>query len=362
MTTGPSGSGRPVVAVLFGGQSSEHEISCLSAGSVLAAIDRDRCDVIAVGITRDGRWVLADPDPQRYRLVEGVLPQVDPAWPVVSIEFAGHRALLSSGTERSAVDVAFPVLHGAYGEDGTVQGLLEMAGIPYVGSGVISSAMAMDKIVMKQMLERAGLPGVAWASVLPDDDIAAAVAGLSLPVFIKPARAGSSQGITKANDVKAVEQGVAVARRHDPRVIIEEGARAREIECAVLQLADGSLTTSLPAEIVVLGGHEFYDFEAKYLDGSTRLDVPAELTDDLVIRIREMAVEAFRALQCEGLARVDFFLTEQGDVLVNEVNTMPGFTPTSMYPLMWDQAGVTYAELVATLIDRALARPNTILR
>lgn len=354
---------RPRVAVIFGGQSSEHEISCLSAGSVLAVIDRDRFDVIAVGITREGRWVLADADPAAYRLVDGVLPSVDPSWASISIEFAGGAAALRTEAERFTIDVAFPLLHGAYGEDGTIQGVLEMAGIAYVGSGVIASAMAMDKIVMNEVLEGAGMPSTPWAaSTSLDADFDELVADLQYPLFVKPSRAGSSKGISKVTDPDGLATAVAAARVHDPRVIIEQGIVAREIECAVLESADGSLLTSRPAEVVVLGEHEFYDFEAKYLDGSTRLDVPADIPSPVSDRIRALAVEAFQALQCEGLARVDFFLTESGEVLVNEVNTMPGFTPTSMYPLMWQAEGVPYSELVARLIDRAIARPRTILR
>jgi len=354
---------RPRVAVIFGGQSSEHEISCLSAGSVLAALDRDRFDVVAVGITRDGRWVLADADPERYRLVDGRLPDVDPTWPTLALEFSGGAAALRTDDERIAIDVAFPLLHGAYGEDGTIQGVLEMAGIAYVGSGVISSAMAMDKIVMNEVIEGAGLPSTPWAATTtPVDDLKAVVADLEYPLFVKPARAGSSKGISKVTDFDGLVSAVAAARSHDPRVIIEQGVSAREIECAVLESADGVLMTSRPAEIVIIGAHEFYDFEAKYLDGSTRLDVPADIPDEVADHVRELALASFIALQCEGLARVDFFLTSTGEVLVNEVNTMPGFTPTSMYPRMWQAEGVSYSDLVAQLLEQALARPKTVLR
>jgi D-alanine-D-alanine ligase len=351
-----SSPARPVVAVLFGGQSSEHAISCLSAGSVLAALDREKYDVIALGITRQGRWVLADADPTRYRVVDGVLPEVDETRPLVCVEFGGGAAVLCSEDARIDVDVIFPLLHGAYGEDGTVQGLLELSGIAYVGSGVLSSAMAMDKIVMKQMLERAGLPTLPWVSA--EDS----VEKLTLPFFVKPARAGSSNGITRVDELSNLGTAIDVAHEHDPRVIIEQGVNAREIECAVLENVDGSLETSLPGEVVVVGDHPFYDFDAKYLDGSTRLDVPAELPEGVAHTIRNLAKAAFRALQCEGLARVDFFLTDDNEIFVNEVNTMPGFTPTSMYPLMFKSVGVKYPTLVARLLERAQARPRTVLR
>lgn len=351
-----STSARPIVAVLFGGQSSEHAISCLSAGSVLAALDRERFEIIAIGITREGRWVLADADPTRYRLIEGVLPQVDPQWPVIAMEFSGRGAVVRTADAQIDIDVVFPVLHGAYGEDGTVQGLLEIAGIPYVGSGVLSSAVAMDKIVMKQMFASAGLPVAPWVSA--EDSVET----LHLPFFVKPARAGSSQGITRVSELSQLKAAIADALQHDPRVIIEQGVAAREIECAVLELPDGTLKASVPGEIIVLGGHEFYDFEAKYLDGSTRLEIPAQLSEELVAEIQRLAIAAFRALHCEGLARVDFFVTDDQRVMVNEVNTMPGFTPTSMYPLLMKASGMKYPALVAALIERALSRRQSVLR
>ena len=263
------------------------------------------------------------------------------------------------------VDVVLPLLHGPYGEDGTLQGLLELAGVPYVGSGVFASAAAMDKGHMKALLQAAGLPVGPYAVVTPRDweqDRAAVretVAGLGFPVFVKPARAGSSVGITKVHGPDGLDAAVEQARSHDPRVVVEAAIEGREIECGVLEGLDGAVPdASLPAEVVVGGEHEFYDFEAKYLpDEGTELVVPAELPDDVVAQVRDLAVRAFTALTCEGLARVDFFVGHDGSVVVNEVNTMPGFTPVSMFPLMWKACGLDYPALVDRLVRTALARP-----
>jgi D-alanine-D-alanine ligase len=381
---------KPRVAVVFGGRSSEHAISCVSAGSVLRAIDRDRYDVLPIGIGVDGRWVLAADEPDRLVITGGVLPAVDPAGSAVVLggdPTAGGLILSEPGEVPSAlgqVDVVFPVLHGPYGEDGTIQGLLELAGVPYVGSGVLSSAVSMDKAAMKVMLAGAGLP-VGPYVVIRDRDwpaeeqpgAAAAVASvvtevsevLHLPVFVKPARAGSSVGITKVKRWEDLAAAIETARRHDPKVVVEQGIEGREIECGVLESEDGrSLETSVCAEIRVHGAHEFYDFEAKYLTGDTggsagpdsggvtELVVPADLPADVADRVRAMAAEAFRALECEGFARADFFVSSDGAVTVNEVNTIPGFTPVSMFPLMWAATGVDYPELVDRLIRSALSK------
>jgi D-alanine-D-alanine ligase len=361
--------GRVRVAVVFGGRSSEHAISCISAGSVLRALDRDRYDVVPIGVTPDGRWVLEADDPDRLRLVDGALPSVD----------ADGAALVLAGdpTQRdlrvhapgdlpgtlAAVDVVFPVLHGAYGEDGTIQGLLEMAGIPYVGSGVLASAAAMDKGVMKSLFAAAGLEQAPYAVItdrdwLHDRDRSLErAAALGFPLFVKPARAGSSLGITKVSSADALAAAVEEARRHDPRVVVEAGVvGAREIECGVLVDEAGIPAASVCAEIVVTGPHEFYDFEAKYLDDSADLIVPADLPSEVVARVQELAVRAFDALGCEGLARCDFFVRPDGSVLVNEVNTMPGFTAISMFPRMWAASGVDYPTLVDRLVRDALRR------
>ena len=357
--------------MVFGGRSSEHPISCVTAAGVLRAIDRDAYDVVPIGITTGGRWVLAADDPARWELAGGVLPEVkdgDGPGLIVPLE-AGSRSLtvLEPGqvpTQLAAVDVVFPLLHGPFGEDGTLQGLLELGDRRYVGSGVMASAASMDKHVMKVMLTGAGLPVGPYLVVTPrqweryPDEVRADVEELGWPVFVKPARSGSSIGITKVHRPEDLEAAIQAAREHDPKIVIEAEINGREIECAVLESLDGGVpATSLPGEIEVLGGHDFYDFDAKYLDQSAvRLTCPADLPDQLAHRVRELSVRTFEAMGCEGLARVDFFVTVDGQVLVNELNTMPGFTPVSMYPRMWAATGLDYPALVDRLIKLALAR------
>lgn len=366
---------KPRVAVVFGGRSTEHGVSCVSAGSVLAAIDHDRYDVVPVGISREGRWVLAADEPENLAITGGQLPGVEESGAAVVL--AGdptHRGLVvqEPGSVPQAigeVDVVLPLLHGPYGEDGTLQGLLELAGVPYVGSGVFASAAAMDKGHMKTLLQGAGLPVGPYAVVTArawESDKAAvreSVASLGFPVFVKPARAGSSVGITKVHGPGELDDAIEEARRHDLRVVVEAGVQGREIECGVLEGRDGAAPeASVPGEIVVGGGHEFYDFAAKYLpDEGTDLVVPADLPDDVVREVQDLSVRAFEALACEGLARVDFFLTPAG-LVVNEVNTMPGFTPVSMFPLMWRASGLDYPALVERLVETAMARDPGLLR
>ncbi|WP_262851742.1 D-alanine--D-alanine ligase family protein [Mumia quercus] len=364
----PAGSAsrdrRPCVLLVFGGRSSEHEVSCMTAREVLAVIDRDRYDVIAVGITRDGRWVLQDHGPQSP---PGSLPVVDESGTPVALSASRLLAETADGaTELVAeVDVAFPLLHGPWGEDGTIQGMFEMAGLRYVGSGVLASAVAMDKAFAKVVFATAGLPQLPYTVVHADewaDDPSAvkeSVASLHYPVFVKPARAGSSMGGTLVEDEHGLADAIAFAQEHDPKVVVESAVDAREIECGVLQKPDGSVWVSTPGEIAVDhgAGHAFYDFSAKYVDGTSKNLVPARLDDADIERVREKAARAFDALGCEGLARVDFFLVD--DVFyINEVNTMPGFTPFSMFPQVWQAAGVDYAELIERLLDHALARPT----
>ena len=350
------------VAVVFGGRSTEHAISCVSAGSVLAALDRDRYDVVPIGITTDGRWVLAPDDPGALAISDRDLPQVDPRG--AGLVLAGDPTVkglvvldaAASPPELGSVDVVFPLLHGPFGEDGTIQGLLELAGVPYVGSGVFASAAAMDKHHMKQLLKSAGLDVPPYVVVRAGDSGPADVADLGLPVFVKPARGGSSIGITRVDDLHLLEEAVAQAHRHDPKALIEQAVLGREIECGVLVDADGVPRASVPAEIRVTGPQPFYDFEAKYLGDSTEFDIPPAIDDDTVARIQSAAVEAFGALDCEGLARVDFFVCDDGRVVINEVNTMPGFTPSSMFPRMWAASGVSYSELVDRLVNDAIRR------
>jgi D-alanine-D-alanine ligase len=350
------------VAVLFGGRSSEHAISCVSAGSVLAALDRDRYDVLPIGITSDGRWVLAADDPGRLAIHDRDLPAVDPTGTALALPgdpTAKGLVVLEPGdapTDLGAVDVVFPLLHGPYGEDGTVQGLLELAGVPYVGSGVFASAACMDKDHMKRLFAAAGLPSPRTVVVRRGQPVSALVRDFDLPVFVKPARAGSSMGITKVDDWADLDGALAVAHRHDPKALVEEAVQGREIECGVLAGLDGEPEASVPAEVRVTGGQPFYDFEAKYLDDATEFDIPPDLDGETIARVRALAVEAFRALDCEGLARVDFFVCPDGRIFVNEVNTMPGFTPASMFPRMWAAAGVSYPQLVDRLIRDALRR------
>ncbi len=356
---------KPRVAVVFGGRSGEHSISCISAGSVIAALDPEKYDVVPVGIATDGRWVLESTDPAHLALgAHGELPSVT-GEREVSLTPGQGLVVAEPGdvpTVLGEVDVVFPVMHGPWGQDGTLQGLLEMAGVRYVGAGVLSSAVGTDKHFMKQLFLAAGLPVLPYVLVRPgawERDPAAireAVASLGFPVFVKPARAGSSMGISRVDSGEGLEAAIAEATRHDPKVLVEAAASgAREVEIGVLQGLDGGRPeTSELAEITPGETHAFYDFEAKYLEESYR--IPAGLEDALTARIRELAVQAFEALDVEGLARVDFFVMPDERVVVNEVETMPGFTATSMFPLLWQASGLSYPALVERLIRLALDR------
>jgi D-alanine-D-alanine ligase len=361
---------KPRVAVVFGGRSSEHAISCVTAGSVLQAIDREKYDVVPVGIAQDGRWVLESGDAERLRIAGRELPSVDGgAAPIALSQGAEATDLVvheASQPPRTLgeVDVVFPLLHGPWGEDGTIQGMLEMAGVRYVGAGVLASAVSMDKAYMKVVLTAAGLPVMPSVVVTARDwksDPGACrerAATLGYPLFVKPARGGSSIGISKVHDASELDHAIEGALEHDPKLLVEAFAEgAREIECGVLQAPDGTPETSQPAEIRIGGDHEFYDFDAKYLPGEhTEIDIPAKLDDGVADSMRGLAARTFEAVGCEGLARVDFFVMPDGALIVNEINTMPGFTPTSMYPQMWAASGVDYPELVDRLIQLALAR------
>jgi D-alanine-D-alanine ligase len=339
------------VAVILGGRSSEHSISCVSAQSIIAALDRDRYVVTAVGISRDGRWVAAADGGLGFLSMSGPLPEI--AADATSADLG--RSL--------AVDVVFPVLHGPWGEDGSIQGVLETVGVPYVGSGILSSALSMDKGFMKAALADAGLE-VGRYVVITDrqwrqdqEEALNRVVDLGLPVFVKPARAGSSLGIVKVKDTDSLSQAIESARKHDPRIVVEAAVLgAREVECGVLVDETGTPVASRCAEIIVNERHEFYDFEAKYLDDSATLVVPADLPDGVEDEVRTLAVRAFDALGCDGLARADFFVRPDGRIIINEVNTMPGFTSISMYPRMWSVTGVDYPHLVDRLIQDALRK------
>jgi D-alanine-D-alanine ligase len=351
------------VMVLFGGRSAEHEISCISARSVIDALDPDRHEVIAVGITREGRWHVL-PSPPALPAETGRMPEVtdDSGASADLVEGLGRsRELVIADGRRAEIDVVFPVLHGPYGEDGATQGLLELAGVPFVGAGVLGSAIGMDKAVQKVLFAAAGLPVVPSEVVREPgwhedpEAVRARVASLGYPVFAKPATLGSSVGITKVADPDDLDAAVDEAFRYARKAVVERGIEgAREIECAVLGNDDP--VASVAGEIVPGGGHGFYDYAAKYLDeDGARLLIPADLPDEVHARIQRMAVMAFRAIECAGMARVDFFLRD-GELWVNEINTIPGFTSISMYPKLWEASGLAYPDLVERLLELALER------
>jgi D-alanine-D-alanine ligase len=365
---------KPRVAVVFGGRSSEHGISVVTAGAVLRAIDRSRYDVLPIGITTEGHWALTADDPERMAIAERSLPSVEQvAEPggggvLLPVEPARREVIYAEAgevpKELGDVDVVFPLLHGPYGEDGTLQGLLELSGVPYVGAGVLSSAIGMDKEYMKRVFTSFGLPVGPYTVIRPrawETDPAAARRTImefagdhGWPVFVKPARAGSSIGISRVTGPDELDEAVAAARHHDPKIIVEAAVRGREIECGVLEFPDGP-RASVPAEILASPSHDFYDFEAKYIDSAEGV-VPARLSEEQTARVRELALLSFEAISGEGLVRADFFLREDGEFVINEINTMPGFTPISMYPRMWQASGVSYPELINLLIQAALRR------
>lgn len=367
------GKRRIRVAVVFGGRGPEHAVSCLGGGNVLRAIDRNQYEVIPIGITREGSWLQVSDDPAKLAITSGELPSVEsvakPDAHVVPWAYQGDSAVVSSAPGHiphvlGDVDVVLPVLHGPFGEDGTIQGLLELAGVPYVGSGVLASAVSMDKEYMKLIFAAKGLPVGAHMVVrerdwpLSDASSAAAeqLEALGWPLFVKPARGGSSLGTTKAHDPDELAQAIVLARELDPKVLVEAAVTAREIEVAVLQGMDGAPPdTSLPGELRLEGGEEFYDFEAKYLSSSQML-IPAPIPATARDRIREMAAIAFDAVSAEGLARVDFFYQPDGQILINEINTFPGMSPTSYFQKMWEATGLSFPEIIDRLLKLALAR------
>jgi D-alanine-D-alanine ligase len=342
------------LVVLFGGQSAEHEVSCTTAAHVLRAVDPDRYDVVPVGITREGTWVQADDAQAALARGTAALPPPD------HLEATG-AAVEPLRTVAPVADdlpvVVLPLLHGPHGEDGTVQGLLELAGVPYVGSGVLASAVAMDKVKAKEILSVHGLPQVAWVAVRDAEIDRAAdalgTANMSYPLFVKPANLGSSVGVSKVHDPSELDEALALAAAYDEWIVIEEAVDAREIEVAVLGNAEPR--ASVPGEIV--SSHEFYDYDDKYVDGTCQLLVPAPLDEAVATQVRALAIDAYRALRCEGMARVDFFYEEgERGFLVNEVNTIPGFTPISMYPKLWEASGLAYPDLIDELVRLAIER------
>jgi D-alanine-D-alanine ligase len=390
------------VAVVFGGRGPEHAVSCMGGGNMLGSIDRDKYEVIPVGITHEGNWVLAADDPAGLAVTGGQLPSVeavaDPGAQVVPWAGRRHPAASAPGSAAAPrdpsqslttsapgqiphlfgdVDVVLPVLHGPFGEDGTLQGLLEMAGVPYVGAGVLASAVSMDKEYMKIIFRAKGLPvgrhvvvrerdwspeeaeGTSWSPADPERKrVFDAIAELGWPLFVKPARGGSSIGTSRASDLAQLHAAIAVARSYDPKVIIEAAIEGREIECSVLEGRDGGPPdTSLPGQLLIDGGEEFWDFEAKYLDAASGMAIPAPIAAEHQQEIRRMSAQAFEAVSCEGLARVDFFYTPQGEILINEINTIPGLSPASYFQKMWEASGLAFPDLIDRLLQTALARP-----
>jgi len=356
---------------VFGGRSAEHSISCATAASVLRAIDRDCYDVVPIGITTSGAWVQVEADPAALEIREGQLPQVPSEGDEVVLPLGSSQRSLTVRAPGEVprllgeVDVVFPLLHGPFGEDGTIQGFLELADVRYVGCGVLASAAMMDKHVMKVLFASAGLPMVDYVALTDLDwrrderDCLRRAGELTFPVFVKPARAGSSVGISRVEGPEGLREAIERARLSDPKVIVEAGVSGREIECGVLQgRGEAYPRISEVGEITVAGEHAFYDFEAKYLDeANVTLRCPADLPSSVRERVQQIAAQAFDVAGCEGLARVDCFYTSAGEVLLNEINTMPGFTPYSMYPQVWAAGGMSYPDLVHELIELALHRP-----
>ncbi|WP_251440907.1 D-alanine--D-alanine ligase family protein [Microbacterium sp. USTB-Y] len=358
---------KQTVVVLFGGRSSEHSISSATAGGVLRALDRERYDVIPVGITREGAFVLEDDEPDKFPLDAAHLPEVADngtriQWP----EPGGVRTLRVTRADGAVddlgpIDVVLPLLHGPHGEDGTLQGYFDTLEVPYAGGGVLDSALCMDKHFMKIALQAAGIAVAPWITVRARqwaqdaEGVRAAAAELGLPVFVKPARAGSSVGVSKVTEPAEFDAAMRIALAEDDKVLIESGVVGREIEVAILEGADGA-RASVPGEIV-LTSRGFYDFEGKYLGGDG-VDVvcPAELADAEIAAIQDAGIRAFEAVDGRGLARVDMFLTAEGTLVVNELNTMPGFTPISMFPKCWIASGLSYRDLITELIEAGLRR------
>jgi D-alanine--D-alanine ligase len=385
------------VAVVFGGRGPEHAVSCMGGGNMLAAIDRDRYQVIPVGITRDGNWVLAADEPGRLAISGRELPSVEavaepggqvvpwavqPSRPLAAGQ-PGHTLAASAPGQipqlLGEVDVVLPILHGPFGEDGTIQGLLEMAGVRYVGAGVLASAVSMDKEYMKMIFKAHGLPVGPHVVVRardwpanPDGGLADpagepahperkrvldAIAELGWPLFVKPARGGSSIGTSKASDMAGLHAAIEEARRYDPKVIVEAAIDGVEVECSVLEGLDGGPPdTSIPGQLLIEGGEEFWDFEAKYLDQASGMAIPALIPAKAIQEVRRLAAEAFDAVSCEGLARVDFFYTPDGRIMINEINTIPGLSPASYFQKMWEASGLPFGQLIDRLLQTALRK------
>jgi D-alanine-D-alanine ligase len=361
------------VGVIYGGQSSEHAISVLSAGSILNALDARKYQIVTIGITQAGTWVRTEVSPAELTIRHRQLPRVAGPRPADAPGTALNRIRRraaeparreitlfdpsSAVAELDGLDVVIPMLHGTFGEDGTIQGMLELAGIPYVGSGVLASAACMDKTFTKLVLTAAGLKVAPYRVARRDQPVSMLdVEPLGLPLFVKPARTGSSVGISKVRSYEDLPDALKLAFEYDSKALVEQAMTGREIECGVLQDADGTVTASLPAEIRLHPDFDWYSFDAKYLDDASDFDIPAEIGAPAIAAVQQASCRAFQALDCAGLARVDCFLGPDVDLVINEVNTMPGFTAISMYPKMWEASGVSYAELLDRLIATALAR------
>ncbi len=346
------------LAILYGGRSAEHEVSVVSARSMMAAVDPERYEVVPVAITKAGRWLLPERTPAQLEAPPGALPGVGDEGTALALE-PGMRALSATGP----VDVVFPLLHGPQGEDGTVQGLLELAGIPYVGSGVLASAIGMDKEMQKRIFESNGIPVVPWLHVHahrwqrnPEAIVRMVHDEIGFPCFAKPAALGSSVGVSKCESEDELRAGLDDAFSYQEKAIVEKAVSGRELECAVL--GNEEPEASVVGQIVP--HHEFYDYAAKYLEEGSDLIVPAKLTDDVAERVRTLALHAFRSIDAAGMARVDFFLEgSTGTLYVNEINTIPGFTPISMYPRLWEASGVPYGKLIDRLVELALEQHAT---
>lgn len=347
------------VGVLFGGRSGEHEVSVNSANSVLNAIDPEKFEAVPIGITKAGRWLLGA-HPSQVLAQGGYDSKLVAVTLIPDPTEAKLKAVSDGNAEMSSLDVIFPVLHGTYGEDGTIQGLFELANIPYVGSGVLGSAVGMDKIIMKHIFAQVGLPQARFLAFTrkqferaPQGVLEEVEQGLGFPCFVKPANMGSSVGISKAHNRSELQRALETAAKYDRRMLVEEFVEAREIEVSVL--GNDEPIASVPGEIIPC--NEFYDYKAKYIDADSTLIIPADLPVDTVDTVRSAAVKAFQALDCAGLSRVDFFVTKRdGRVLINEVNTLPGFTNISMYPKLWEASGIPYSQLLGKLIELAIER------
>lgn len=336
------------VCIVYGGKSAEHDVSILTAQNVLNAIDKEKYQVDIIYITNDGDW-------KKKENIADPIDDID-ALRLADVPAGEISKLLNEGSLGTAYSAVFPLLHGPNGEDGTIQGLFEVLDIPYVGNGVLAASSSMDKLVMKQLFAHRGLPQLPYISFLRseyqkyENNILKLVNDkLEYPVFVKPANLGSSVGISKCNDEEELKQGIEEAFQFDRKLVIEQGINAREIEVAVL--GNDYPETTWPGEVVK--DVAFYDYKAKYKDGKIKLDIPADLNDDVKMTLRNMAVEAFKATDCSGLLRADFFVTEDNQIFINETNAMPGFTAYSMYPSLWENMGVSYAELISKLIELA---------